>query len=88
MFKQSRTRPSPGRTKQVSSHSTAPEGQHRRPKGGNAQQIFDKYILLAKEALTAGDRVMAESYYQHAEHYLRLVNEQRVHLVEVSHEEP
>tara|TARA_R110000787_G_scaffold50228_5_gene119964 strand:+ start:886 stop:1527 length:642 start_codon:yes stop_codon:yes gene_type:complete len=40
---------------------------------GNAQQIVDKYQALAQEAMTAGNPVMAENYYQHAEHYLRVL---------------
>ncbi|MDD9901245.1 MAG: DUF4167 domain-containing protein, partial [Alphaproteobacteria bacterium] len=42
---------------------------------GNAFQITEKYQTLARDAAAAGDRVLAESYYQHAEHYQRLVNE-------------
>ncbi|KEC56516.1 DUF4167 domain-containing protein [Bartonella koehlerae] len=40
---------------------------------GNAQQIADKYISLARDAQGAGDRVMSENYLQHAEHYLRII---------------
>lgn len=39
---------------------------------GNAQQVVEKYLALAREAATAGDPVMAENYYQHAEHYYRI----------------
>ncbi len=42
---------------------------------GNATQINEKYITLARDASGAGDRVLAESYLQHAEHYQRLINE-------------
>ena len=42
---------------------------------GNYQQLFDKYTNMARESLTAGDRVAAEFHYQHADHYLRLQNE-------------
>ena len=41
---------------------------------GNAQQIVDKYQVLAREAATSGDPVMAENFFQHAEHYLRVLN--------------
>lgn len=41
---------------------------------GNATQIVDKYQALAREATTSGDPVMAENYYQHAEHYLRILS--------------
>jgi hypothetical protein len=50
--------------------SSGPEVRVR----GNAHQIFEKYQVLAREASAAGDRIAAESYYQHAEHYLRLIN--------------
>jgi hypothetical protein len=39
---------------------------------GSAQQVVEKYLTLAREAATAGDPVMAENYYQHAEHYYRI----------------
>ncbi len=41
---------------------------------GNPNQIFEKYQALARDAHTAGDRVMEENYAQHAEHYYRLAN--------------
>lgn len=41
---------------------------------GNAYQVFEKYIALAREATLSGDRIAAESFYQHAEHYFRIIN--------------
>ena len=41
---------------------------------GTAQQLFEKYLQLGRDASGSGDRVMAESYFQHAEHYFRIVN--------------
>ncbi len=41
---------------------------------GNAQQVVEKYLMLARDASSAGDRITAESYYQHAEHYYRILN--------------
>jgi hypothetical protein len=41
---------------------------------GTAYQIVEKYMTLAKDAHASGDRVMSESYLQHAEHYQRLIN--------------
>ncbi len=41
---------------------------------GTAFQIVEKYTALAKDATSAGDRVLAESYLQHAEHYQRMIN--------------
>jgi hypothetical protein len=40
---------------------------------GNAQQIAEKYATLARDAQSSGDRVMAENYLQHAEHYNRII---------------
>ncbi len=40
---------------------------------GSAQQIADKYATLARDAQASGDRVMAENYLQHAEHYNRII---------------
>jgi hypothetical protein len=40
---------------------------------GTASHIADKYIQLARDAQASGDPVAAENYYQHAEHYLRLI---------------
>ena len=40
---------------------------------GNAAHIADKYSSLARDALSNGDTVMAENYYQHAEHYNRII---------------
>jgi hypothetical protein len=41
---------------------------------GNAYQVFEKYLALARDAQSAGDRIAAENYYQHAEHYYRIIN--------------
>ena len=41
---------------------------------GNAYQVFERYVALAREAVSAGDRVSAENFYQHAEHYFRIMN--------------
>ncbi|GGA91947.1 hypothetical protein GCM10011491_19950 [Brucella endophytica] len=40
---------------------------------GNAQHIAEKYTTLARDAQASGDRVMAENYLQHAEHYNRII---------------
>jgi hypothetical protein len=40
---------------------------------GTASQVFEKYQALARDAMSAGDRVMAENYLQHAEHYFRIL---------------
>jgi hypothetical protein len=40
---------------------------------GTAQQLFEKYLQLGRDATSSGDRVMAESYFQYAEHYFRII---------------
>ena len=49
--------------------SNGPEGKIR----GTAFQVIEKYQALAQDALLAGDRIGAENYFQHAEHYYRVV---------------
>jgi hypothetical protein len=41
---------------------------------GTAQQLFEKYLQLGRDATGSGDRVMAESYFQYAEHYFRILS--------------
>lgn len=41
---------------------------------GNAAQVYEKYLVLARDANTAGDRIAAENYLQHADHYFRIFN--------------
>ena len=40
---------------------------------GTAQNIAEKYLQLGRDAQATGDHVQAESYFQHAEHYFRLI---------------
>ena len=41
----------------------------------NASKLIDKYTVLAKEALSNGDKILSENYLQHAEHFIRVVGE-------------
>ncbi|MFO7855158.1 MAG: DUF4167 domain-containing protein [Paracoccaceae bacterium] len=50
--------------------SAGPEGKVR----GTPQQIIDKYEQLARDSQTSGDRVTAENFLQHAEHYARMLS--------------
>jgi len=49
--------------------STGPDVKIR----GTASHVYEKYLQLARDAGSAGDRVMAENYLQHAEHYFRIL---------------
>lgn len=50
--------------------SSGPTGKLR----GNAYQLHEKYLAMARDAHSSGDRVSAENYFQHAEHYYRIIN--------------
>jgi len=70
---QTRRRSSNNSRKSNSSNNTfdsqGPEGKIR----GTAHQIFEKYMALARDANSSGDRIAAESFYQFADHYFRLM---------------
>lgn len=46
---------------------------------GSASHVYDKYQQLARDASSAGDRIAAENYLQHAEHYFRVLKSQQQH---------
>ena len=41
----------------------------------NASKLIEKYNNLAREALSAGDNILSENYFQHADHFTRILNE-------------
>lgn len=57
-------------SKQNTFDSSGPDVKVR----GTASQVFEKYLTLARDATSSGDRVAAENFYQHAEHYYRILN--------------
>ena len=42
----------------------------------NAPKLIEKYNNLAREALSGGDKILSENYFQHADHFTRVLNEQ------------
>ena len=42
----------------------------------NASKLIEKYNNLAREALSVGDKILSENYFQHADHFTRVLNEQ------------
>ena len=44
----------------------------------NASKLIDKYNNLAREALSSGDKILSENYFQHADHFTRISNEQDI----------
>ena len=43
----------------------------------NAPKLIEKYNNLAREALSSGDKILSENYFQHADHFTRVLNEQQ-----------
>ena len=41
----------------------------------NASKLVEKYSSLAREALSSGDKILSENYFQHAEHFIRVIEE-------------
>ena len=44
----------------------------------SAEKLFEKYNTLAKEALTSGDKTLSENYFQHADHFIRIIENKNI----------
>ena len=44
----------------------------------NASKLIEKYNNLAREALSTGDKILSENYFQHADHFTRILNEREI----------
>ena len=44
----------------------------------NASKLIEKYNNLAREALSSGDKILSENYFQHADHFTRILNEKEI----------
>ena len=44
----------------------------------NAAKLIEKYNNLAREALSNGDKILSENYFQHADHFTRILSEQEI----------
>ena len=44
----------------------------------NASKLIEKYNNLAREALSGGDKILSENYFQHADHFTRIFNEKEI----------
>jgi hypothetical protein len=60
-----------------SNRSGSSAAQRRPAKGANAKASYEKYVALARAAALTGDAIETENYYQHAEHYFRLMKDER-----------
>ena len=52
--------------------------KNHRNNNHNAARLVEKYSSLAREALSSGDKILSENYFQHADHFTRIMNEQDV----------
>ena len=44
----------------------------------SAEKLFEKYNTLAKEALSSGDKTLSENYFQHADHFMRVIENKNI----------
>ena len=68
------------RPKYVSNFSKNENFQRKSPgrNNHNASKLIEKYNNLAREALSSGDKILSENYFQHADHFTRISNEQDI----------
>ena len=68
------------RNKFNSSFSTSENFQRKSPgrNNHNAPKLIEKYNNLAREALSTGDKILSENYFQHADHFTRILNEKGI----------
>ena len=68
------------RSKYSSNFSNSENFQRKIPgrNNHNASKLIEKYNNLAREALSTGDKILSENYFQHADHFTRILNEQEV----------
>ena len=66
------------RSKFNNSFSNSENFQRKAPgrNNHNASKLIEKYNNLAREALSGGDKILSENYFQHADHFTRILNEQ------------
>ena len=74
-------KPNGDRSKYSSSFSNHDSFQRKVPgrNNHNASKLIDKYNNLAREALSGGDKILSENYFQHADHFTRVLGEQEIH---------
>ena len=71
----------PDRSKFSSNFSNNTNFQRKVPgrNNHNASKLIEKYNNLAREALSAGDKILSENYFQHADHFTRILSEQEIY---------
>ena len=73
-------KPSSDRSKFVTNFSNNENFKRKIPgrNNHNASKLIEKYNNLAREALSSGDKILSENYFQHADHFTRISNEQDI----------
>ena len=68
------------RNKFTNSFSSSENFQRKSPgrNNHNAPKLIEKYNNLAREALSTGDKILSENYFQHADHFTRILNEKGI----------
>ena len=70
-----------GDGKKFNSDFSSPSSFQRKAPGRNnhnAPKLIEKYNDLAREALSNGDKILSENYFQHADHFTRILGEQEI----------
>ena len=69
------------RPKFTSNFSNTENFQRKSPgrNNHNASKLIEKYNNLAREALSGGDKILSENYFQHADHFTRILSEQEIY---------
>ena len=68
-----------GEGRKFNSDFSSPSSFQRKAPGRNnhnAPKLIEKYNDLAREALSNGDKILSENYFQHADHFMRILGEQ------------
>ena len=68
------------RNKFSSNYSNSENFQRKTPgrNNHNAAKLIEKYNNLAREAISGGDKILSENYFQHADHFTRILKEQEI----------
>jgi len=80
-----------GEESKFKSHFPSEDGFQRKVPSRNnynASKLVEKYNDLAREALTDGDKILSESYFQHADHFKRILKEQERNRIVQKTDEP
>ena len=80
-----------GEASKFKSHFPSNDGFQRKVPSRNnynASKLVEKYNDLAREALTDGDKILSENYFQHADHFKRILTEQERNRIVKKTDEP